>query len=120
MWYLHSNDDPIPAGSVIDTFTMDGVTWDLYFKVAGFGWDFYTFVPKDKSVCKVVRGVLKCNMLVTVHKYFEFLIDEGYVVGDEWVEGLEVGNEIAGGCTNSTDVSEGTTVVRKFDVAVDI
>jgi hypothetical protein len=48
MWFLHANDDAKPAGRVVGTFTMDNVTWDLYYIAANHGatgWDFYTFAP---------------------------------------------------------------------------
>lgn len=95
-----------PAGSVVGTPSIDGVTYELWKedsigdKGDGTGWLLYSFMsPKIQR-----QGT------ISVHTLLRYLIDKELVSPDEFVASVEFGNEIVSG--------SGTTWVNHFEIAV--
>lgn len=106
MFWMDYVEGAIPAGTVIDTPTLDGVTYELYKqdsigdKGDGTGWALLSF----KSPKVQHRGT------ISVHTLLDHLVRKGLVRPDEYVASVEFGNEVMGG--------SGTTWVKRFEVEV--
>lgn len=121
MWMVHATSPARPAGKVVDSVNLDGVSWDLWEdrrKDAGQDWMFYTFKPRGKGMCNDKGDVVECKGRLDINAYLQFLIGKGYYKGDEWIQTMELGNEIFGACENNdgNGVATGKTIVLDFNV----
>jgi hypothetical protein len=95
-----------PAGEIISTPTLDGVTYELWKadeigdKGDGKGWLLLSF----KSPTTQHTGT------VSIHKMLEHLVEAKLVDANHYVASVEFGNEVMGG--------SGTTWVKRFEVDV--
>jgi hypothetical protein len=89
-----------PLGRKIDTFTVDGLRYDLYVakEVGESKWDYLCFVNAAKA--KVTN--------VGIGGFIKILLAEGLIDRNAFVASVEFGNEIMGG--------KGETVISDFAV----
>jgi len=94
-----------PAGGLVDTATIDGVTWDLYATTATWGpepFQYLAYVP---------RGNLSSPSSINIRKFLDHLRARGSITGQEWLASVEFGNELMAGT--------GRTTISGFKVSVD-
>jgi hypothetical protein len=106
MFWMDFTADVHPAGSIIDTPTLDGVTYELWKmdnigkETNGTGWALLSF----KRPTTQRRGTLGIDTPL------KHLVDKKLVDPDHYLASIEFGNEVVGGM--------GTTWVKRFEVEV--
>jgi len=106
MFWMDYKSGARPAGRVVDTPTLDGVTYELWKadeigdKGNGKGWVLYSF----KSPTIQHQGT------ISIHELLGHLVRAKHVSPDHYVASVEFGNEVMGGT--------GTTWVKRFEVEV--
>jgi hypothetical protein len=58
--------------------------------------------------------ILICKITINIKKFLDYLLSEGLAVSEEWINVIELGNEIAGNLIQ--EFGEGTTFIKKFEV----
>lgn len=95
----------VPAGSVVDTVMLGGITWDLYATTATWGpepWQYLAYLP---------RGVVPSPATLDLRQFLDHLKARGSITGREWLASVELGNELV--------VGTGRTVLSGFRVGVE-
>ncbi|HET9932825.1 MAG TPA: hypothetical protein VFQ35_19110 [Polyangiaceae bacterium] len=106
MFWLDYGGGARPAGRAIQKFALDGADYELWKEddigkeANGQGWRLYSF----KSLTVQRKGVLR------IDAFLKHLVEQNLVNPDEFVAGVEFGNEVMGGT--------GTTWVKRFEVEV--
>jgi hypothetical protein len=107
MFWMEYAGTTTPAGKVVGTLTIDGVTYELWkedkmgVEANGKGWMLLTF----KSPKPARQGTL------AIDAFLRHLVGAKLVSPDERVASIEFGNEIAGGT--------GTTWVKRYEISVE-
>lgn len=107
MFWLDAGGGARPAGRVIQKFELDGIDYELWQEdnigksANGQGWRLYSF----KSATAQLKGTLR------IDAFLKHLVAQKLVSPDEYVAGVEFGNEVMGGT--------GTTWVKRFEVESD-
>jgi hypothetical protein len=90
----------VPAGSKIDTVTLDGRTYDLWHNPQHGGWRYVAFVAHRKQL----SGSLRLDSFVAE------CVRRGFVDPSDYVADIEFGNEIVSG--------KGTTVLHSISFTI--
>lgn len=90
----------LPAGSKIETVTLDGRKYDLWLKTNHQGWRYVAYVAHRKQL----SGSLRLDAFVAD------CVKRGWVTPDEYVADIEFGNEIVNG--------KGSTVLHGISFSV--
>jgi hypothetical protein len=104
MFWMDYAEGARPAGKVVETPALDGVTYELWKEdkigesANGKGWMLLSF--KSPTIRRKGR--------ISIHALLEHLVNSKLVSPDEYVASVEFGNEVMGGA--------GTTWVRRFDL----
>lgn len=94
-----------PAGTQIDTVTIDGTIWDLYAAIATWGpepFQYLAYLP---------RKALPSPVSIDVRQFLNHLKARGSITGQEWLASVELGNEVMSG-TGRTALSGFTVTVN--------
>jgi hypothetical protein len=106
MFWMDYKSGARPAGTIVDTPQLDGVTYELWKadeigdKGDGKGWVLYSF----KSPTVQHQGTISVDQLL------DHLVRAGHVDPNHYVASVEFGNEVMGG--------SGTTWIKRFEVEV--
>lgn len=106
MFWVDAGGGARPAGRVIDKFSLDGFDYELWQEDSigksanGQGWRLYSF----KSATRQTKGTLR------IDAFLKYLVERRLVSPDEYVAGVEFGNEVMGG--------SGTTWVKRYQLEV--
>jgi hypothetical protein len=101
MWWFDSRSGVQPGGSHIDTVTLDGADWDVWF--ADVGWNFVTY----RSAAPISSGTV--NMVL----FTEDAIKRGLLSPDWYLMDIEAGFEIWKGGVGLTTNSFTATIIRR-------
>ncbi|UCH66474.1 MAG: T9SS type A sorting domain-containing protein [Ignavibacterium sp.] len=89
----------IPAGSVIATVSFDGFTYNLYRDVFT-NWTYFAFLSETVQY----QGTLN------VHKFINYMVDQGLLNPTEYFASFELGNEVING--------NGVTNIHNYEISV--
>jgi hypothetical protein len=89
----------MPGGSKIASVNIDNVNFDFY--KADWNWTYLAFVIKDNIDYKTIN----------IHKFVEYLVNNGYMTNSEYLASVEFGNEVVQG--------QGSTKITNFKVVVE-
>ncbi len=106
MIWLDAYGGMVPAGAIVATVTIGGVTWDLYRLDATTWtpepWVYLAYLPRTK---------VSSPMSLNVRAFLDHLKQRGDITGQEWLTSVELGNEIVAG--------KGQTVLTGYAVTVE-
>jgi hypothetical protein len=94
-----------PAGALVETVSIGGVTWQLYITTATWGpepWQYIAYVPV---------GAVPKPAVIDVRLFLDHLKQRGSISGAEWLASIELGNEV--------ETGTGSTRLKNFNVTVD-
>jgi len=106
MFWMDYAEGARPAGKIIESPTLDGVTYELWKEdkigesANGQGWLLLSF----KSPTLQRKGS------ISIHTLLKYLVEHKLVNAEEYVASVEFGNEVMGG--------SGTTWVKRFDLDI--
>jgi hypothetical protein len=107
MFWMDYAEGARPAGKVVETPALDGVTYELWKEdkigesANGKGWMLLSF--KSPTIRR--KGT------ISIHALLRHLVESRLVRPDEYVASVEFGNEVMGGT--------GTTWVKRFDLEIE-
>jgi len=101
IWLSHSGFRP--AGSRVDSLNLDGYDIEVWQRenhsvTNGLEWTFFAFVYQSD----LTEGP------IDLMDYLDFLVDSGYISADEFLAGVDLGNEIVSGF--------GQTLLRNYEI----
>jgi len=92
MIWLDAYGGMVPAGSIVATVTIGGITWDLYRLDATTWtpepWVYLAYLPRTK---------VSSPLSLDVRAFLSHLKQRGDITGQEWLTSVELGNEIVSG-----------------------
>jgi hypothetical protein len=93
-----------PAGTRVDSVTIDGIQWDLYRTMATWKDEPWMYLAYH------ARQVPASPFVLDVRAFLDHLKQRGDITGREWLTAVEIGNEVVAGRGSTTLGDFGVTV----------